>query len=418
MKRSRGLLLLVGFLASGVATADGEVPSTDRVSGHKPPPLEGIETIEDIPRFYRSMDGGEEMVGKYPARIVRGAEILQNDVDFVYQCWLGMEGLYRRDYKTTQTIFEQVNERWPSSGIAPVGRALTWQALMLENFDFRYDSQYTLAFKKSRQSLTAALQVPGNDVWETFLLGAMLGVDAIHTMRKEEYLTAVNRGLEAMRYVAQAAEMAPDFVDARLGDGLWLYWRSVLSMNMKGIPGFDDERAKGIEMMRKAQRESVFLRPAAGHALTYTWIEEGRMNQALGLARALTDSYPNNIINRLVLGRIQMYKRMYPESEATYQGILAADDDNRRVHYYLQRLYLRWNKLDKSIEHADTYLAFEHLTDTQRAYAHYHKGNAYMKRNDLDNAETEFKLAWKTDRLKRAKERLERVEQKRAAAQN
>jgi len=327
-----------------------------------------------------------------------------------------MEGLYKRDYLTSKNKFHAIEERWRGSSIGAVGQALVWQALMLENFDFQYDKQYTVSFNRARQQLTESLQMPGNDIWETFLLGAMMGVDAIHTMRKLEFVTAINRGLDAMKYVSRAGEMAPDFVDAHLADGLWLYWRSVIAMSARGVPGFTDEREKGIELMLAAQQKAVFLRPAAGHALTYTWIQEGRNDVALVTAETLRKKYPDNIINLLVLGRVQMYEKQYADSERNYKHILAVSPKNRRVHYYLERLYLRWKKYDLAIKHADTYLAFPELSKDQKSYAYYYRGNAYYQMGKWNEAEQSFSEAWRIGKMKRAKRRLEQVQKKRAAA--
>jgi tetratricopeptide (TPR) repeat protein len=166
-------------------------------------------------------------------------------------------------------------------------------------------------------------------------------------------------------------------------------------------------------MMQLAQREWVFLRPAAGHALTYTWIEEGEMNRALGLATRLSQAYPNNIVNLQVLGRIQMYKRQYAASETTFKRVLSINNGNERVHYYLQRLYLRWGKYDQSLSHADQYLAFD-LSDYQQSYAQYYKGNVYYKQKMWDEAQDSYEAAWRANKLKRAKTKLERVKERRA----
>ena len=107
---------------------------------------------------------------------------------------------------------------------------------MLENFDFKYEKQYKiLVFQTAKQQLEMASMTPGNDAWEAFLLGALLGVDGIHEMRKENWLTALGRGYDGIKQIEEAKRLAPDFIDARLGDGLWLYWRSLLAMN---IPQF------------------------------------------------------------------------------------------------------------------------------------------------------------------------------------
>ena len=135
---------------------------------------------------------------------------------------------------------------------------------MLENFDFRYEKEYDQAYKRAIQELTEAQMMRGNDAWEYFLTGAMMGVDGIHAMRKEEWLRAINRGYNGVVTIAKARELAPEFVDAELGDGLWYYWRSLIAMNILGIPKYNDQRKEGIQMMLNAEQNSVFLRPCCG----------------------------------------------------------------------------------------------------------------------------------------------------------
>jgi tetratricopeptide (TPR) repeat protein len=408
-------LLVAGFFSCAQAlaqetppegTTNEALPADARVTGRAPPPLNVELDTSGLPEPGEV----EPMIGSYPARIVNGAQMLQMDVDFVNECWLAMEGLYTRNYSDSKQRFINIERRW-GSGVGPVGEALIWQALMLENFDFRYDKQYNVTFRRAQQGLQQSLMQPGNDTWETFLLGAILGVDAIHAMRKYEFITAINRGLEAMKYVARAAELAPDFVDAKLGDGLWLYWRSVVAINTTGVPSFADEREKGIQMMQEAQARAVFLRPAAAHALTYTWIEEGKMSLALQTAARMRDIYPDNVVNLLVLGRIQMYKRLYEDSEVSFKRVLTIDDDNQRVHYYMQRMYLRWRKLELSEQQADIYLAFPDISDDQRGYALFYKGHIRYRQQRYPEARTLYEEAWKVARIKSAKSRIERIDE-------
>ena len=405
-----------GLGESETTEQSSQGPDAEDTITSQPPPIE--ESLpEESPIVQTGDEFEEEMDGRYPRRITTGAAILNMEVEFVWHCWLGMEGLYKRDYAASKRAFNHVDQRWRGSGVGPVGQMLAWQALMLENFDLRYSDQYELTFKRARQGLEQALVMPGNEVWETFLLGAVLGVDAIHSLRKGELITAINRGLEAMKYVNRASELAPDFVDAQLGDGLWFYWRSVIALNTPGIPAFSDQRAKGITLMQYAQTHAVFLQPAAYHALTYTWIEEGRMNRALAASSLLARQYPNQIINLMVLGRVQMYKRMLDEAEATYLSVLDIDPGNMRVHYYLQRLYIRKRALSKSIEHADTYLSFDDISATHRGYSLYYKGTVFHQLQDLPAAEKVYAEAWEVSRLERAKDKLEEIEAQRNDSQ-
>ena len=305
-----------------------------------------------------------------------------------------------------------MGKKWRGSGVAPVGRVLVWQAMMLENFDFRYERQYKTAYWQARQELEESLLQPGNDAWEYFMLGGMLGVDAIHLMRKEEYVLSLSRGYEAMKAVNKCKELAPEFTDAMLGDGLFNYWSTVVSMNTKSIPNTGDRRMEGIQQIKKVEQQGIFLRPAATLALTYTWIEEGKRRKALDSALRNQRKYPDNVINNQVLGRVYMYNSMYAESEETFEHVLAVDPENRRVYFYLGRLYIRWKKLDKGLESLDTYLEFPDLSDLEKGGALYYKGNIYYSRKDYAEAKSLYKEAWRIARIKRARARLDTIEKK------
>ena len=385
-----------------------DVELSDTVSGRK---VRAIDLQDGNVQLTAYED---EQAGQYPKRIYDGARWLQMSVDFVWSCWEVMNHLYLRDYKGLHGVLEHVKEKYPDSGVAPVGRALMWQVLMLENFDFKYESQYKSSFDIAKQDLARATLQPGNDAWENFLMGAILGVDAIHELRKEDFLDAINQGYEAMNFIEVAKKQAPFFVDSQLGDGLWLYWRSLIASNVPGVPVFTDERAKGIEMMQLAERQSVFLRPAASHALVYTWIEERKMQTALMTAQHLQDAYPNNVINLQVLGRVQMYQGQYKQAEKSFQRVLLLSPKNERAHFYLARLYMRTQDYKQALSHIDTYLSFE-LSDYQKGYAYYFKGHILYRQQDYRKAKEAYDKAWEVNKVKGAKERSELCVKKQAA---
>ena len=238
---------------------------------------------------------------------------------------------------------------------------------MLENFDFSYENQYRNAYKQTVKELEMALEKEGNEPWERFLIGAVIGIDAIHLLRKEEYFSAITQGFSAVGHIEKAKDLAPNFVDADLGDGL-----VVLALldryEYSGFVFFADKRTDGIQLMQNAEQKSVFLRPASSHALTYTLLEERKIKRAESTVVRLQKQYPYNIINSQLLGRIYMYQNRFAKSEQTFKRVLNIDSKNRRVHYYLGRLYLRWRKNDMAYKHLNRYLQYS-LSDSHKGYA-------------------------------------------------
>src|SRR5690606_28993051 len=138
----------------------------------------------------------------------------------------------------------------------------------------------------------AALAIPGNEGWEHFLMAGVAGIEAIHTMRKESYLPALQLAFEAMDHVQRSKEAAPAFVDLLLADGMYNYWRTVVTMSTPLLPDFGDHRVEGIEQMQKVEIEGVFLGPPTTLALAFTWIEERKHRNALIACLKNQRAYP------------------------------------------------------------------------------------------------------------------------------
>ena len=208
-----------------------------------------------------------------------------------------MELLYLRRYNDGKAHFDAMTTRWPLSGVGPAGNALLYQGMMMENFDFKWESQYNTHSSQAVQTLQAALKSPGAEPWERFLLGMMMGVESIHKMRKTDYFPALSRGLEAMEHLSVAQRLAPSFADAHLGDGLYLYWRSVVTLSHKALPNFGDASPEVIQKLQTVEREGVFLSPGAVLGLAFTWIEERDTIRALESGHNNHLRYTDNMIS-------------------------------------------------------------------------------------------------------------------------
>ena len=188
------LSLLLGLTLAFADQPKVDVELSDTVSGRK------VRSIDMPDGKTQLVQYEDEKTENIPKRIYDGARWLQMSVDFVWSCWEVMNHLYLRDYKGLHGVLQNVKQKYPDSGVAPVGRALMWQVLMLVNFDFKYEMQYKNSFDTAVQDLQRASVQPGNDAWENFLMGAIL-VDAIHELRKEDFLDAINQGYEAMKLI-------------------------------------------------------------------------------------------------------------------------------------------------------------------------------------------------------------------------
>ena len=387
------------ILLATLARAQDDEPDGTMTTGV--PELGEVET--------RASTTPDAQVGdEWPARVYWGADALGLEVEFIGQAHAGCQLLYKRRYGPAKKHFNQMSDDWPGRGIGNVGLVLVYQGLMMENFDFGWEKSYLKANKAAQEELALAVETPGAEGWEHFMLGMLMGVESIHTMRKEEYLSAMFKGIEAMDHIEQVKVHAPDFRDVLLADGLYKYWRSAITLSTRALPDFGDKRAEGIADLQQAEAEATFLGPAATLALSFTWIEEKKLSKALDSAERNHKAYPDNVINNLIYGRVLLQQKRFREADNIFQQVLEDDENNKRAHYYLATSYVGQDRLDEAMSHIDTYLGFD-LDDYYTAQAYHRKADVYWKREDYANAEIWYRKAVKTDGYKASKKRLARI---------
>ena len=407
-------VVAASLMLASPAVAQDASDDVERVTGRKPPPLpsepksayvEGYQQ-EEVKNYDEYKDR------PYENTIYIGAEALQMDPQYIYEVHKGLEMIYLRDYNGSKKHFKALDSAFPGTGISAVVDTLVWQALMLENFDYRYEDQYWVSSKRARAELDAATATPGNDGWERVLLTVVSGIEAIHTMRRAKYLSALQLAFESMDHLQKAREAAPDFNDLLLADGMYNYWRTVVTLNSTVLPDFGDKRVEGIEQMQQVERRAVFLGPAATLSLAFTWLEEGDMRRALMSCAKNRKAYPDNVVNNLVTGTTYLYMNKYQDALTVFDDIVRVSPKNNRVHYWRGVAYLKLDQLDEAEKELTTYLNADHLEYYQRAGALWRKGLVHQKRKDWGKAYASFTEANKSGGHKAAKAAADKLKKR------
>jgi len=405
--------LALVITAPAFAAEDGEEQdagsSTEASNTADLPPLTGEP---------RSADGYEKVKVKsmeqyrnlpLPIQAYQGAEQLDMDPEFVNAVQEGLEKLYKRDYNGARDTFEALEETFPNSAVAAVVDTLVWQALMLENFDFKYDKQYWTSSKRAREKLEKAMKEPGAEGWEHLLMATIVGIESIHTMRKSEYIKALSLAFDAMGHIEQSKQATPDFVDLKLADGLYNYWRSAITLSNKALPEFGDARLEGIEQMQLVERQGVFLKPLATLSLAFTWIEEKDYKKAVVQTAKNRRLYPDSIVNNLVAGTTFIYMKDYDNALEALAQVERVDPKNQRVKYWKGVALLRSGKPEEALASLQSYLDYEYIEDYQKSWTLYRIGQCYARQKKWGEAYASYQAASKIDGHKPSKDAMERL---------
>lgn len=341
---------------------------------------------------------------------MRAKEELGMDPAYAQGIRDGLELIYLRRYDNARDHFLDFEEKHPGSGLSAVCDVLVWQALMLENFDYKYDKQYWTSAKRARKELETALETPGNEGWEHFVLGGMVGVEAIHQARRGKYLSALQLSFEAMDHVEASRAAAPKFTDMALADGMYNYWRTVVTNWSSMLPDFGDHRKEGIEQMKIVEKDGIFMAAPASLSLSFSYIQENRRTEAKDSVDRVRASYPDNVINNMVAGSVYVSLKKYGEAEGIFSEVLEDSPTNNRARYWRGIARQRQRKYDGAMEDFQAYLKADYMEDEQRSMAYYRIGQVHQSKEQWGDAVRWYKSSIKVDGNKRAKNRLRQLE--------
>ncbi len=142
-------------------------------------------------------------------------------------------------------------------------------------------------------------------------------------------------GIEAMEL---ALRYSPKFHDPMVGIGKYRYWK------YDRLPwpfSSDRDRREGIRLLEDAVRLGVTSEPAAIQTLGWTYVSEGRFDDARELVEPLIARYPGSRFFREIRARALLYDGNWSEARKEYEEIRALLEEAGRERPYLRMKYGR-----------------------------------------------------------------------------
>jgi len=350
------------------------------------------------------------------AREFTGENALGVETDLMQRTQQGLHLIYQREYKLALRHFREVGEIYPDSPAGPFGRSVVFQAMMLENFDYAYRDTYQVEAEKALALVERALKSPDQKAWNYFLYAGIVGLDGLDRVREGDYLTAFNKGWDALEAMKKAKRHAPEFADPDLGIGIYNYWRTAITGRVDFLPKFGDHRAEGIQQMEHARDNGMLVWAGASFALAYTYMEERDYDKAIAECLTVQAEYPASIINNMLLARIYTKSKSYDSAIATLERIQRTDPSNRRVLWHIGDTYYKSNRHNDEAKQAFIEYLEHSIPDPYRCHAEYRLGQIAQRQRDYAEAARRFERALQANpKYSPARKRLESVQKKLAS---
>ena len=231
----------------------------------------------------------------------------------------GYEALYNLDYEGARRRFQKMTELAPDD---PAGAQCLASSLWLQQLNESYRLKGTLysgdakektdrrqadEFRKwIRQAKTLSetrLKKEPRNVEALYYLGAAEGLEAAYMAQVErKYVAALRAGTNAVDHHREVIKLSPDYHDAELTIGLHNYVIGSLSLPLKmiaGTMGVRGSKKRGLETLERVTVEGKWARDLARILLIDLYKREKRYEDAVKMARQLSEKYPRNYLFRL-----------------------------------------------------------------------------------------------------------------------
>lgn len=317
--------------------------------------------------------------------------------DVITRSLEGQEMIFARRYDDATRIFEDLKRAHPASPAGYFGMMAVYEIRMLEREDFHLEKEFRAEAKGGLAKAHAVMAMHRPKEWDLFLSGALIGLDGFFKARKGEWWGAYVAGSKSRQIFRHVKELDTAFVDADFGLGMYIFWRSVFAKELWFLRMFPDRRAEGVGIVEGVAKNGNFAKDIAKANLGIMYFEQKRYKDAEGVFGEYISRYPDNVLLRSLLGKVNFAQRRFDDGIAQFREILKIDPTLLKPHYFIGAALILKGDKTKFAE-AENELRFFLSKEGGKywpGHAHYWLGRLAELKGDKDAARREYRAALK-----------------------
>lgn len=229
----------------------------------------------------------------------------------------------QHDYFQAEQIFQQLIQRHPHHPVGYFFLAATIQSKMMDYESDRW-SEHFHRYIKLAIDVAENNSNQGQDLWASFYHGSALCYLAFYEGRKGDFLKAINHGFSGIAILKKIVKINPEFHDAYFGIGSYQYWRSQKTRMLNWLPLISDDRAKGIELVRRTVEHGRYTRYVAMNELIWILLDAGRADEAYTWALCGLEQFPQSRFFLWGAAKSAFAMQDYSTAVAHFQRLLAS----------------------------------------------------------------------------------------------
>jgi tetratricopeptide (TPR) repeat protein len=269
----------------------------------------------------------------------------------------GFQLFYIMDYDGALTRFEQIQTEHPTDPIATdyvLHITLFRELFRLDLLDTTFyandgflsghhtviedpkvrDRVYALSDKAFDQANDLLKKNP-NDINALFARGWARSLEACYlAMVERNFVSGLKLALGAKNDHERVLELDPNYVDAKMVVGIYLYVVGALSFGFKvlvGFAGIHGSKAEGMALLRDAGNRGVITSVESRTAMMLFLRREAKYKEAKEIAEGLAREYPRDFLFALEVANLSKDDGEGMKAVAAYRDVI---DEARRPGYF------------------------------------------------------------------------------------
>ncbi|MEO0275449.1 MAG: tetratricopeptide repeat protein [candidate division WOR-3 bacterium] len=247
--------------------------------------------------------------------------------------------LLNEDYKEVRERIKILKEKVDEKDPLPFLLRTIYLYYFTEDYAV-YDSEKV--FLKEIEKLIEVSEKHNEDIlWGKFCKATALAFKAMWLSEKEDYLNALNFGLESVNLFTECIEKNFFLKDSYLALGIYNYGAHIIQkyVGKKILKG--ERKEKGIEQIEMSYKEGKFIKPLSASVLIYVYIKERQKDKALKLAEKLYKDFPDSRILLWQVGRAYAANGEWKKAKEVFSKLYEDIEKNQKKSYY-QRASIRY----------------------------------------------------------------------------
>ncbi len=244
--------------------------------------------------------------------------LLQDGIDFGY----------REQYTEAEAMFNLAISKNPMYPAAYLYKAALLDLYMIDfSTNSREKEFFTMIRKTEEKSDYLSKHSNHRDsvALAYFFKGSAFLYAAVHLGRQHKYLSAVNVGVESIKYLKKSIAFDSTLYDAYLPIGVYYYAVAELPKMLKFVKIFipvAGSKEQGISMIEIAAKRGRYVKVLARDALSWVLAYDGKRQESIDVAEELVRDYPGTRAFRWTLAYALKRDGRWKDAEKTHRVIL------------------------------------------------------------------------------------------------